>query len=428
MGFYVTLVYLVVLIITPGALFPELAQFRVQWLIAGVAVLLTAGVVPVYGYPLRTVQTLLMVAFLGQVMASRLALGWVGGAVYALTEFGSVAGVFFLLIAGRLSTSRLTWIAAALSLPALLAVCSGIGAVFFQRQPETYIMYQNVLDSNLAVSDIVERIRFHGFFSDPNDLAQYFLVCVPFLALLWKPGQQIRNLLLVVPIIAFVFFGMYLTHSRGMLVGVVVVVMAFLYDRFNKTVMAFGSAAVAVAGIGANVSGGRAISFSSGSDRIEAWSAGFGMLREHPLFGVGYNLFIDHNDMTAHYSFVLCFSELGLIGFFLWLGLLVSTLLSLNRLITRLTGKPAARDLRRWATALRLSLLSFIATGWFLSRTYSILFYVMIAMGVVIERLAAQFPGPAPTKRPWHWASTTAMVQVACLVVIYVMIRARWAQ
>jgi putative inorganic carbon (hco3(-)) transporter len=444
MGLFATLVYLAVLIITPGALLPELARFRVQWWFGGLAVLLTAGLVPVYGYPIRNIQTVLMSAFFVQVLMSRLMLGWLGGTLFALVEFGSIAVVFFLLVAGRPSVTRLKWIAVTLTLPALYAVFRGIGAVYFHWQPDIYILNQNLLSIDWTVLDVVQRIRFLGFFSDPNDLAQYFLLCVPMVGLLWRKGQHVRNFVLVMPIMLLLFFGMYLTHSRGVLVGLVVVMMAFLYDKFNKTVMAFGSAAVAIAGLAANFSGGRAISFSSGSDRIEAWGAGFAMLRSHPLFGVGYNLFVDHNELTAHNSFVLCFAELGLIGFFVWLGLLVSTILGLNQFLRRYASVPAARDLVRWATALRISLLSFIATGWFLSRTYSILLYVMIAMWVIIDRSAASLavqpasqPAAAPVrqpaplriqKRPWHWATATITVQVFCLVLLYAMVRARWAQ
>lgn len=449
MGFYVTLIYLFVLIFTPAALLPELAQYRIQWGIAALAMLLSVVAIPMYGYPIRNVQTLLMIGLFGQILASRLALGWLGGTLFALVEFGSIVVVYFFLIAGRPSITRLKWIVVTLTIPALVAVSRGIGAVYFNIKPDTYILYQNILDNNWTILDVVHRIKFHGFFSDPNDLAQYFLVCVPFVALMWKKGSHGRNLFLVMPIITYLFFGMYLTHSRGVLVGMVVVVMAVLYDRFNKTVMAFGSGAVAVLGLAANFSGGRAISFSSGSDRIEAWGAGFSMLRDNPLFGVGYNMYTDHNDLTAHNSFVLCFAELGLIGFFLWLGLLVSTVLAINSFLRQFATVPAARDLVRWATALRISLLSFVATGWFLSRTYSILLYVMIAMWVIIEQLGAQLlarmPAPAPAGAPavanqpavqtrpprtrgWHWAPTTATVQLVCLLLLYTMVRARWAQ
>ena len=448
MSFAVTLLYLTVLIATPGALVPELAQYRIQWVFGSIALLLTAALVPYYGYPIRNATTLLMVAFMFQIVMSRLMQGWLGGMIYALSDFGAIGVVFFLLVAGQPATSRLKWIAAALYLPALYAVFRGIGALYFNWQPDTYILSQNLLDDGAVVVETVQRIRFLGFFADPNDLAQLCLISVPFIAMFWKKGNPVRNFLVVLPVLLYLFLGMYLTHSRGVLVGLVVAVMAYLYNRFNKTVMTFGSVAVAVAGIGANFSGGRAISFSSGSDRIEAWGAGFSMLRDNPLFGVGFNLFLNHNELTAHNSVVLCFAELGLIGLFIWLGLLISTLLSLNSIVRRFSTVPAARDLVRWALATRMSLLAFIATGWFLSRTYSIIFYVLLAMGVIIEQAsqrlmlpraaseaasmdggqsAAAMPPPRPG-REWHWAKVTAMVQIFSLMLLYVMVRARWAQ
>jgi hypothetical protein len=43
-----------------------------------------------------------------------------------------------------------------------------------------------------------------------------------------------------------------------------------------------------------------------------------------PVFGVSYNSFTDHHERTTHNSFVLCFAELGLLGYFTWLALVVT--------------------------------------------------------------------------------------------------------
>ena len=444
MGFYITLVYLAFLICSPAALFPEMARYRIQWWMGGLSLLATIPIIPMFGYPIRNQQVFLMVLFIGQIMMSRIMHGWFGGALYALIEFGSTAIVFFLLIAGRPSITKLKRISLFLVVPALYACLRGILAVFFNVDAETYILYQNVME-NWVILDVVQRIRYLGYFNDPNDLAQYFLVCLPFIGLLWRKNSMIRNLLIVVPMMLYTLFGMYLSHSRGVLLGLVVLVGLYFVERVNKMFAMIGAAILAVVLISANFAGGRAISFGSGSDRIEAWGAGLTMLRENPLFGVGYNLFTENNSLTAHNSFVLCFAELGLIGSFIWLGLLISTMVECTKVIRRFEGVPAAADLVRWTKALRMSLAGFAATAWFLSRTYNILLYVLIAMWVILEGVSHQLmaqglaPAPAPkrivngtlttipTKQPWHWVPTTATVQVVCIVLIYFMVRARWS-
>jgi putative inorganic carbon (hco3(-)) transporter len=439
MGFYITLLYLALLICSPAAVLPALAPFRLQWWLSGLALIGTLPAILSYGYPIRNLQTTLMILLIGQIMLSRIMRGWFSGALYALIEFGSTVIVFFLLIAGPPTLARVRRIAIMLVLPALYACLRGILAVFTGWEADTYILYQNLMD-NWVILSVVERIRFLGFFNDPNDLAQYFLICLPLIGLMWKPHAPIRNLLVVAPLILYLLFGMYLTHSRGVLIGLVVLAVMYFADHFNRTLAMFGSAVVAVLLIGANFAGGRAISFGSGSDRIEAWGAGLTMLRDNPVFGVGFNLFTEYNSLTAHNSFVLCFAELGLIGFFLWLGLLVSTVIGLSQFMRRYRAVPGAGDLVQWAKALRIALCGFIVTGWFLSRTYSILLYVLIAMAIILNRSGQQmFPAAvAPmsqrppsagysTRQEWHWASTTVVLQLACIAVIYLLVRARWS-
>jgi hypothetical protein len=79
--------------------------------------------------------------------------------------------------------------------------------------------------------------------------------------------------------------------------------------------------------------GGRVISASEGADRLEAWATGLELFKGAPLFGIGFGAFTDFNDITAHNSFVLCLAELGLIGSTIWMALLVTTTMGLNRLV-----------------------------------------------------------------------------------------------
>lgn len=444
MGFYVTLFYLAFMISSPSELVPELAPYRLQWIVGGLAVLSTAVLITSTGYPVRNRQTLLMAGFFFMIPFSRFMRGWMGGAVYSISEFGATAVVFFLLIAAPPSLSRIRHIAVALCLPAFYACLRGILATYAGWNRETYILAQNVFDSKSLQHTITDRIRFVGSFSDPNDLAQYFLVVIPFVGLLWRRGAVVRNFAVVIPLLFVLLFSIFLTHSRGGLLGLVVLIAVLMREYFNKVVMTIGSAALTVALLAANFAGGRSIDFNSGSDRIEAWGAGLSMLRSSPLWGIGYNLFTEHNDITAHNSFVLCFAELGLLGFFFWLGLVVSTVLGLTQFLRRFRGLPGAEDLVRWGTAVRLALIGFLVTSWFLSRTYSVLLFVLVAMFVLLEksgnRLLASSPAVASwvqqreqqstrvrSQRGWHWLPTTATVQVTCLLTVWVLVRARWS-
>ena len=128
--------------------------------------------------------------------------------------------------------------------------------------------------------------------------------------------------------------------------------------------------------------------------------------------------------MTAHNAFVLCFAELGLFGYFFWIGLIVSTVLDLNRTIGSIEESGDHADLLRCAKAIRLSLFAFLATAWFLSRTYTITLYLLLGMAVALVHLARQANDVDElTGRP-PWRLTVAL-QAASIAVIYVMIRLR---
>ena len=59
--------------------------------------------------------------------------------------------------------------------------------------------------------------------------------------------------------------------------------------------------------------------------RVAAWVTGLGIFKAHPVFGIGIDNFSDYNETgnTAHNSYVLCLAELGMFGYFFWMGMIV---------------------------------------------------------------------------------------------------------
>src|SRR5207245_3941796 len=54
--------------------------------------------------------------------------------------------------------------------------------------------------------------------------------------------------------------------------------------------------------------------------RMRLWSEGLQLLREAPVFGVGYSEFGDRLGLVTHNSFIHCYAELGLFGGTLFAG------------------------------------------------------------------------------------------------------------
>src|SRR5262249_52792223 len=148
--------------------------------------------------------------------------------------------------------------------------------------------------------------------------------------------------------------------------------------------------------------GGRPLSIQpdeSASERIVAWTEGLEMLKAQPILGVGYGQFLDHHTLTAHNSLVLCLAETGLVGGFLWVGLLVATAFELHG-VRNLRGASSFDEAaRQCAVGLQLSLAGYVAAAFFLSRTFVPILYLIVglaaALAAIVRAANRSIPLPA---------------------------------
>ena len=147
------------------------------------------------------------------------------------------------------------------------------------------------------------------------------------------------------------------------------------------------------------------------------------MLKNQPLLGVGYGLFIDHYELTAHNSLVLCFAETGLIGYFFWFGLVLITFAQLHGLKNLSGQEPIDTDLRRWASALQLSMVGFMSAAMFLSRTFIPMLYLLIGLSVALTLIARQAMRPVWMPTFPRLGSLVLAAEVASIAIIYVVVK-----
>jgi O-antigen ligase len=267
-----------------------------------------------------------------------------------------------------------------------------------------------------------------GFLNDPNDFAQVIVVALPMLGIWYRQRRSFRNVVLVgVPGAAFLYT-IFLTHSRGAVLGLASLLFFGMRKALGvvKTGILVGVLLVAV--VVTNVTGGRGFSVQeeSAGDRILAWSEGLTMLRQQPLFGVGYNSFTEHHSITAHNSFVLCFAELGLIGYFTWLALVVIAFRDVNQ-VANLVEEGVELTSRPYAAMLRSSLLGFLTCAYFLSRAYAPPLFLLLALCVVTWRCAGDEESNTKLLPAQRWVLPTASLLVASLALVYVMVRVKHA-
>jgi hypothetical protein len=205
----------------------------------------------------------------------------------------------------------------------LEALCGYYGGF----QGNTFVLTQGYFNEQIL------RLRSVGYQNDPNDFAQILLMAVPLLFIAWRPRRVVANFLFVLVPAAVLLWCTYLTHSRGALIGLAMLCAVAARKRLGVTTSLALTSILVLGMVALNFGGGRGISPSEGADRMSAWATGLELLKNAPLFGVGFGRFTEFNDITAHNSIVLCLAELGLVGTTLWLALLVTTTMDLNNLI-----------------------------------------------------------------------------------------------
>lgn len=268
------------------------------------------------------------------------------------------------------------------------------------------------------------RLRSVGFLFDPNDFAQMICVVLPMLSLWWQPGRMLRNLVLLAPPAAILLHALYLTHSRGGMLGVAVIGMILFVYRvgvFKGGLVVGGLGFLALA---ASQIGGRGFSAkeSSANQRLMAWYDGLEMLKSNPLFGVGYGKFTWYHERTAHNSFVLCFSELGFFGYLLWFALIV---IGFRCLIEVMANE--AWSVRKAGLMMTCSLAAFVTCSWFLSRTYSPSLYVVLGLCFAAHQAlllnAAQAPAGTRQSLKKGWFSVSLGLAVLSVVGVSMFVR-----
>ena len=271
---------------------------------------------------------------------------------------------------------------------------------------------------------VAKRIRGLGMLHDPNDLALSFVAALPLVSIRVR-RRRIPRYLLEFLLSAALCYGVYLTHSRGGALGLLIVLLFILAGWVGRWRAVLLTGVLAIGALAMDIGGGRSFSAQdeSAADRIAAWSEGLQMLKSQPLIGVGYRQFTEHHSMTAHNSFVLCFAETGLVGYFLWLSLLGISLLHLQKLKHLPRSIPSEPEIGRLASILQTALVGFMVAAFFLSRTYVPFLYLLIGLSAALVLIVKK--KHVPVRWPSHvkMGCLVAASEVISIVLIYVIAR-----
>lgn len=141
---------------------------------------------------------------------------------------------------------------------------------------------------------------------------------------------------------------------------------------------------------------------SSAMNRIYAWQVAYEVALDKPLLGGGFEVFSEEiyyqylpyetlmkSDIGtgAHSIFFQVLGEHGFTGLFLYVGLILSIMLSLRRMIWRYKKDQSMRWFYNCARYLEVSMVGYIVSGIFLSMCYFDLFYYIVLIVIIMKKL-----------------------------------------
>jgi O-antigen ligase len=196
---------------------------------------------------------------------------------------------------------------------------------------------------------------------------------------------------------AFVLIGMTTIPARSRLAGLVVILVVVLGTASDKywtqmqTIVHFE----------------KDYNVTSETGRVRIWKRGIGYMAEQPLFGVGMRNFpVAEGTLSpmarlqergigvwwgaAHNTYVQVGAELGFPGLLLYLGMIITALMSLRRLARRALRATwgGGGEVSRLAQSLMAGLVGFAVGSFFLSLGYADMLYVLIALAIGLVKSA----------------------------------------
>jgi hypothetical protein len=320
MGLFLTLLYILTAYLGPQTLWGPIYEFHIEIILAGLA--LVASLHGMQRSNIFTIpQSYALLGMCSAVIISGVMTGWLGSIPQAFFGFIPNAFSFFLIVINCRTKRHLQLVIAVFFIVSAHAILRGYMALRAYDYANPYLMPQGDDEGTRFY-----RLRGMAFINDPNDFAQVMVSLIPCLFFFWKKGRVLSNFLFILPAVALLVFGMYLTHSRG---GIIALLAVLLFASRRK-IGTIPAAIIAAAGFAAssffNWSGGRDVSVEAGSGRMEAWAVGLDLIKSHPLFGVGFNRFSEYFEITAHNTVIVCAAELGMYGLFWWVMFVLPTI------------------------------------------------------------------------------------------------------
>ena len=223
------------------------------------------------------------------------------------------------------------------------------------------------------------RARWRGTLGDPNEFALFIGTSLPFLFALGVLAKKKLLVPILLALLGLCLYAVVVSGSRGGQLVILTVFGVYFVRRYGLKGLVIG----AVLALPILLFGGREgeEAESSSLERTELLYEGIDMLKAHPIVGVGIGQFVEQtpNHLTAHNSYLLAASELGVVGSLVWSMLFYVSVKIPFIIATRMRAVVDAR-LVTFATALCVSYAGMMVGIFFLSFCYKQLLFMFFGL------------------------------------------------
>ena len=247
------------------------------------------------------------------------------------------------------------------------------------------------------------RAAWIGIFRNPNESAYALVLLVPLAGALFAGSHWIARIGLAAIVTAYLI-AIYLTFSRGGVIGLLAVLGLLGWKQKSVLVRAFMVVALAAGLLVMALFWQRKDDFkdlrrdTTVNQRIATMKAGIAMFVDRPLTGVGpgcsmvaYPLYVPkeahcgcQDQLVIHNAFIQVLSEMGLLGFLPFIVFLGLTIYQLRIASQRAGTAPIAQ----YTAGLEVALWGFVVCGMSGGFSYTWFPYILVGLSVATKRVA----------------------------------------
>lgn len=433
MGFFLFLVVNALLLIRPGDLFPPLRALHLYELsmLGCLAISLPSILAQFRLASLRTRPiTACILCLWPFVLITPLYRGYTSLFSEYAPEFSKMV-LYYLVLTVMIRDVKqlrtfLLFMAGCIAIVGLIPVLAHHGCVQFESVQAITDVKQDAQGKLVRF----ERTQGVGIFGDPNDLAQILGVGI----ILCLYATQLTRSWLVRGLWAapcvVMLYAIYLSQSRGGLMGFGVGLMVLFVTRYGwkKSVILVALALPAI-----TIFSGRQTSMSteegSAQARVQLWADSLEAVKTWPIMGCGAGAMGDsYMSQVAHNTYLHMLGELGLIGGTAFMGAYWVATWGLVRLKPS-KGVVTDPDLRTMRPFLGAAIATYAMGMMSLSRGYALPTYTLLGLTTVFLGLVKTRPAIPALRLNWALIKQIMIVTLVFLVAMHLFVAAnvRWS-